>query len=104
MLHEQSHLLGSRKETTGENHQIQSHGDCVMSYNRNNDTLVNYFNNSNDYEKLYCDNCKQAIKRLHRSQPVRRHCYEIQKNYFRGSCFCLAVLKLGAFGLGFTRR
>ena len=33
-----------------------------MSYNRNNDTLVNYFNNSNDYEKLYCDNCKQAIK------------------------------------------
>ena len=61
MLHEQSHLLGSRKETTGETADT-SHGDCVMSYNRNNDTLVNYFNNSNDYEKLYCDNCKQAIK------------------------------------------
>ncbi len=56
-LHEISHDIGAggRADT--------NHGDCVMSYNKDPDTLISWFNSndSTDHEKLFCNVCHNAV-------------------------------------------
>ena len=60
MLHEQSHQLGALKETT-EGKTDTNHGQCVMSYNRSNESLRKAIVEKK-FDEIYCDTCKQTIK------------------------------------------
>ena len=60
-LHEISHCLGASK--TAYSLIDDDHGNCVMSYDRDNSNLVQWFDSAakSDHLKLYCDNCLNAI-------------------------------------------
>lgn len=60
MLHEQSHQLGALKGTTGGKADT-NHDQCVMSYNRSNESLKKAIVEKK-YDEIYCNACKQAIK------------------------------------------
>ena len=58
VLHEISHILGAVSQNNCP--ADTNHGDCVMSYNANETTLMNLWN-SGEYRKLYCNACYNAI-------------------------------------------
>ena len=64
-LHEISHDLGAWNETSNAD---SDHGNCVLSYNRDNEALYDIFNleesettNTLNYSSLYCSSCFNAI-------------------------------------------
>ena len=56
-LHETSHNLGAGGRADS------NHGDCVMSYNRDNEILYQFFGSEDvsKYNDLYCASCYNAI-------------------------------------------
>ena len=56
MLHEQAHLLGAGGLAD------TKHGQCVMSYDSDWEKTANAIKDSNKYDTIFCESCKQAIK------------------------------------------
>ena len=55
MLHEQAHLLGAGGLAD------TKHGQCVMSYDSDWEKTANAIKDSNKYDTIFCESCKQAI-------------------------------------------
>ena len=56
VLHEQAHLLGAGGLAD------TKHGQCVMSYDSDWEKTANAIKDSNKYDTIFCESCKQAIK------------------------------------------
>lgn len=61
-LHEISHNLVRLEENDNQSITDTDHGQCVMSYDRDVDELLDNWR-ARQYEKLYCDRCKNEIVR-----------------------------------------